>query len=539
MKRIASILFLPLSLATIIIGCKKDQAAAPVPVEGLKTYSGNYRAKVEFTVPADARTGKVFFGNGNFEAFTVTDGAALQNVIVNELSEGEHTLRVITMNGEGVTSDPRAVKVQVYGETYQSTLVPRKWANQIDHSANSIELRFEEALATEARVRVVYTTTSGAKDSVEMNAAETAIRINNIDTSKDNYYYSLYKPNTESIDEFGSFSAFLKDALMLNFAKESWTIAAVSNEAAGSGAERIIDNNANTSWQTEPGIAFPHWVTIDMGTDKIVEGFYYVNDQGNDKAARSLRFETSSDNVNWQVVLDTEVKDTYLRQRLPISAAIKTRYIKVTVMDAWAAATKTQIGEIDAYNSQNTSGENGNFTTSAIALVNASQPFTGDGSNPFPILGDYRMQKLVGWSHSANAVVSYDNNGRSFSLFTAAVWGLPEVTNGKVYQAVNLQPGRYVLKMNVGGASGPVDIYGMVTTGTIIPDYTAVPTNDNTIKYVNLIPYQNKPVEYSFTLTEASPVNIALVYNIRSQYAANGTPWSSFGFNGFELVKVQ
>lgn len=539
MKAINCIFFLVLFLSTTMAGCKKDKADAPAPVDGLKTYSGKNRAKVEFTVPAQTQKGKVFFGSGNFEEFTVSDPAAIQSVIVDELGEGEHTLRVVTSNGGGITSDPRAVKAQVYGTIYESGLKPRKWANQIQHSASSIELAFEPALSNEIEVRVVYTNIAGAKDSVKINATENTVRIDNIDTSKANFYYSAYKPDTESIDEFHSFSILLRDALMLNFVKSNWSIAAVSDEETGKEAAMTIDNNASTSWQSKTGAAFPHWMVIDMGTDKYIDGFYYVSSQGNEKAPKNLQFEISSDNIAWKVVLDVDVNDTYLRQRLPLTATTKARYIKITVIDAWAPSATSQFAEIDVYNSQGISGDNGNFTTSPIALVNAKQPFTGDGSNPFPALGEFRMQKLQGWSHSANAVVSYDNSGKSFSLFTAAVWGLPEVTNGKVYQTVNLEAGRYVLKSDVGGADGPVDIYGMVTKGTNIPDYTAVGTDANTIKYVNLIPYQNKAVEFAFTLSEPSAVNIALVYNIRSQYAATGLPWSSFGFKAFELSKIQ
>jgi pectin methylesterase-like acyl-CoA thioesterase len=165
-------------------------------------------------------------------------------------------------------------------------------------------------------------------------------------------------------------------------------------------------------------------------------------------------------------------------------------------------------------------------------------PFQGDGSNPFPALGDYRMQKLAGWTHNANAVVSYDKNGDAFSLFTAAVWGLSAVTNGKVYQTVSLQPGQYLLKIQVGGADGPVDIYGVVAKNGL-PDYTEVASSTGTMKYLDLLSNQNKTVEIVFAVTDATPVDIGVVYNIRDQYGATGTPWSSFNLKGFELFKVE
>lgn len=548
MKRIVYLLVFILFLATSITGCRKDDASAPVPVEGLKAYAGKNRAKLEFHVPANAKTGKVFFGNGNFQEFEVSDPAALQSVIVEGLSEEEQILRVITMNSEGVNSNPKGVKVKVYGSTYQNALKPRKWLNQVNNSATSIELLFDDAFENETKVWVVFTNTAGTKDSVSIENTLNTIQVNNIDTSKTAYYYSAYKPAAEVIDEFQSASVDLKDALMLNFTKQDWIIAGMSGSEEGKGAEFIIDNDAGTSWHSTAGVPFPQWVSVDMGTLKLVDGFYYLNHQGNGNFAKKIRFEVSNDNTNWTQVLETDVSTSYLRQRLPLSQSVKARYFKVTVIDSWnPTATKTQFAEIDVFNVQNISAENGkdSYTTiTAIPLVNATRPFTGDGSTAFPALGESpagtpRMQKMKGWTHSPNAIVTYDNFSGNFSLFIAAVWGLPEVENGKIHQSVNLQPGQYRLKVQAGTANGPADIYGVVTGEGELPDYTSVLTDANIIKYLDLMPLQNKTAELYFAVEEASSVNIGFVYNVRSQYSANGTPFSSFDIQGLDLEKVE
>ena len=542
MKRTLNFLLPVLIIATVLYGCKKDHADVPAPVEGLKAYAGKNRAMVEFEVPANATSGKVFYGNGEFVAFTVNDPGAKQAVVVEELPEQEQTLRVVTINSDGITSDPKGVKVKVYGSKYESGLKPRKWADQLDHTASSIQLVFNDAAADEDGVWVVFTHTSGAKDSLRMSNTSNTIDIGDIDTEKPYYYYSVFKPEAESIDEFYSVNVDLKTALMLDFKKSNWAIFGVSDEETGKGAANIIDNDINTSWHSKAGITFPHWISVDMANPKMIDGFYYVNDQGNEKSAKNIRFEVSDDNTNWTVALETEVLDNFLRQRLPLAHSVTARYFKVTVLESWGGPTSpTQFAEIDTYNNQDVSGENGKdaYTTStAITLVNAKMPFQGDGSNPFPALGDYRMQKLAGWSHNANAVVSYDKNGDAFSLFTAAVWGLSAVTNGKVYQTVSLQPGQYLLKIQVGSADGPVDIYGVVAKNGL-PDYTEVASSTSTMKYLDLLSNQNKTVEIVFAVTDATPVNIGVVYNIRDQYGATGTPWSSFNLKGFELFKVE
>ena len=544
MKKILYLAALLLFSTTIFVSCKKDKAEAPVPVDGLTAYTGKNRAKVEFTVPSEAKTGKVFYGIGNFEEFTVSDANAVQSVIVEGLPEEEQILRVVTINGDGTSSDPRGLKVKVYGAKYEATLKPRKWADQVTNSATSIELKFYEAAATEVGVWVVYTNTAGAKDSLLMNSTATSIEINNIDTSKASFYYSAYKPYTEAIDAFNSPSLGLKEALSLNFTKSNWIIAGVSSEETGNGAANIIDNNISTSWHSETGSSFPHWISVDMGSSKLIDGFYYVNDQSGAKAAKKLKFEVSDDNTTWINVLESDVADSYLRQRLTLDKTITARYFKVTVLSSWdVTATKTQIGEIDAYNIQNVSAENGNDTytnATPITLANAKAPFVGDGSDLFSPVGANRMQKVVGWTHNTSAYVTFDGADPSaITFFIAPVWGLGEVHNGKIYQTVNLQPGKYSLKTRVGNVDGPVDAYALVTTSALLPDYTSVAADTGTIKYVDLASNKNKTIETVFELTTASTVKIGFVCNIFNQYGSTGTPWSSFAVKEVNLIKVQ
>ncbi|PZR28360.1 MAG: hypothetical protein DI535_06885 [Citrobacter freundii] len=549
MKCLLSLFLLGCFFATGMTGCKKDEASVPLPVDGLKAYAGKYRAKIEFEVPADAKTGKIFYGSGKVQAFDVSDATAMQDIVVTDLAEDAQVLRVVTMNAAGVSSTPKGVSVKVYGAKYQGTIKPRKWSNQIEKGPDAIELVFEAAFAGETGVQVVYTNTAGKKDSVLMSASSNTIVINNINTDEAYYCYSIYRPETDAIDDFKSDVVDLKTAAMLDFKKAEWTISGSSGDQSGMGAANLIDNNINSAWQSQSGGNFPYWVTIDMGSEKLMDGFNYVNYQGNAKSGKNLKFELSNDNSSFTMVLQAQVKDSYLRQRLPIGQTVSGRYLRITVEDAWDAnATSAQIAEIDAYNNQNVSGTNGkeDWTISTpVTMVNASKPFKGDGSVAFPALGTYpdastpRMQKLQGWIHSANAQVTYDNSQPNIiSMFTAAPWGLPEVTNGKLYQSVNLQPGYYSLKISVAHADGPADAYGVVTAGGTVPDFTAIPASSAVYRYMNLVANQNKTVEMIFSVATAGPVNIGLVYNIREQYSINGTPWSSFNVNGFQLAKI-
>ncbi len=522
------------------IGCKKDNAVAPTPVEDLIALSGRNRAVVKFEAPANARSGKVFFGNGNFTGFEITSPGTMQEVLVEGLQEQEETLRVVTISADGIVSEPRAVKVQVYGSQYESSLRPRKWADQVTHSANSLEFFFQNALADESALRVVYTGVNGSADSVEINSNAQAIVIDNMDTTKPYYYYSVYKPVETSIDEFYSATVDLKTALMLNFKKENWTIAGSSGDETGFDATNLIDNNAETGWRSAAGGSFPHWVSIDMETPKYISGFYYLNHTGKGNGPESVRFEVSDDNSTWRTVLLADVGESYFRQRLPLQQTVTARYLRVSPISMRnPAAVQTEMIEIDAYNDQNGSGDNGYISSTALTLTNAKMPFTGDGSNPFPALGAFRLQRVSGWVHNPNAVATYDDAGKEFCFFVAPVWGLGEVSNGKVYQTVSVQPGEYIVKVQVGGADGPADVYGLISETESLPDYGAVPNASSVIEYANLTQLQNRVVEMRAVVTSATNLHIGFVYNLRSQYSINGIPWSTFKIRGVELFKVE
>ncbi len=419
-------------LIVLVVSCKKDVEAPPSPVESLKAFSGRNRALVEFQAPEGAVKGKVFYNNGEFKEFDISGSS--QSVIVEDLAEQqeEHIIRVVTINGEGTVSNPKAVKVRVYGDTYEKALKPRKWIDQVVKGANTIELVFDPSLPGETTLRVVYTTVSGGKDSVDVSPGTNTILLNNINTDGDYFYYSVYKPEPNSIDQYYSESLDIKTAIMMDFQKEKWVIDGFSGQDTEHNSANLIDNSSATSWRTNAGTAGSRWITVDMDNPKVVDGFYYLKEPGNDFAPKQIKIEASLDNSSWTTVLEATVSESFLRQQLPLPQRVTARYFRITVVSTVTAnAQQAEITEIDAYNTLNISGNNGYTQSTPVSLVNAKAPFTGDGSNLLPAVGDYRMQKVSGWTHT-NANISFDNSTRTMNPFSAAVWGAPAVTNGKI-----------------------------------------------------------------------------------------------------------
>lgn len=548
MKRIGFLLVSLMLFAGMFTACEDDDSNAPSSVSDLMAYAGKNRAKVEFRVPLNAVSGKVFYENGKYNVFSIDDTATVQSVFVPELSEGEQTLRLVTLNASGLVSDPKAVNVNVYGINYQNGLVSRQLINQSTISPTSIQLSFGIANDGEVAVRLVFTNTSGVKDSVLMSNTETSIVVDDIDLNEEYYYYSVFKPELNSIDEFLATPVDAKEAAMLNFEKDKWKIEEFSDEEPGGDghwalANYIIDNDITTFWHSEivaSNAPMPHWITVDMQAEKKISGFNFIQTQelGEQGLANRFRLETSNDNNTWTNVMEGEFTTSRYIQTFTFAEPVIARYFKITILNGYNDAFWSQIAEIDLFNEANVSGENGVEAPTEVPLVNAKLPFQGDGSDLFPAVGAGRMQKVVGWTHNENAYISFDNTVNTLTVFSAAVWGVSDVSNGKIYQTVNLQPGKYTLKIDAGNTTDPAcaDVYGVVAVGETLPDYSVITSASEVLGYSDLIANQLLINSISFTVTSTSPVTLGIVYNTHSIFDTLGIPWSDMHINGFELL---
>jgi hypothetical protein len=526
-------------------GCGEDDENTPSVAKDLKVFPGKYRAMLEFATPEDAKSYKIFYNNGEYLENPVSGTDGTQNVIVDGLPESEQVLRVVILNGNGIISDPKGIKANIYGDNYQSMLNPRRLIEQNTLSSTSVELIFAAAEKDETGVFLVFTNTAGVLDSVQIDAAQTVLIANNIHLDKPYYFYSVYKPETDAIDDFRSATVDAKNAAMFNFEKEKWTIAGFSDQEPGTGdhwglASNIIDDDVTTFWHSQVVGAqspMPHWITVDMQSEKTFDGFYFVQTQEMSESglAKGFRFEISSDNNSWTNVLEGEFSTSRARQEFVFARQVTARYFKITILSGYLNAFWSQFAEIDLYNELNVSGMNGSIALDV--LVNAKPPFRGENpvegwTNPD---GSGRFTQLVGWTHNEVARVSYDTdvNVNKIVLFSIPDGGIPYVTNGKVYQTVSLQPGSYMLAFDCAHLDWGTGVfaYGVATTAATLPDITGVTTDRDVLGHSSLSP--NTINKIWFTLSAASSVTIGWVYNTFE----SGGAWSTLYMNGIELYK--
>jgi uncharacterized protein YjdB len=330
-----------------------------------------------------------------------------------------------------------------------------------------------------------------------------------------------------------------KNAAEFNFEKGKWTIAGFSDQEPGSGdrwglASNIIDDDVTTFWHSQVVGAqppMPHWITVDMQSEKTFDGFYFVQTQEMSESglAKSFRFEISSDNNSWTNVLEGEFSTSRARQEFAFARQVTARYFKITILSGYLNAFWSQFAEIDLYNELNVSGTNGSIALDV--LVNAKRPFQGEN----PLLWEGRMQQLVGWTHNPSDLVSFATDEETTMIIFSIPGAIPYVTNGKVYQTVTLQRGNYTLVFLGGRIDGNVGVtaYGVVTTQPVLPDITAVSVTQGVLGYAELSAIPVVAQRIPFSLTATASVTIGWVYNTTE------TPhgWTTMYMNGIELYK--
>lgn len=527
-----------LVLAVALLGgCKIEETPAPDPVEGLTARSGIGRAQLEFTAPEGAVAGKVYYNAGSLKEFRIDKESAVQNVIVDGLAEGENTLRVVTSDIGGRESLPRGIVVDVLGSSYYAGTLPnRTFVKMTETGSNAYELLFEKSTAAdEAYVVVTYSDLAGQFKEAHLAPGETLLSLTDVDGDLPIVYYTAYRPTADFLDVFSAVKVNVQDVAAMQLDKSVWRIT-VSGNASGSTAENMADGNFYTSWcAAEQG---DQVIDIDMRSVKLFSGIILTQGWNLDGGtmASGLLVETSEDGSRWQTIVDKKFMLNCYSQQYPLSSPVRAQYLRITLSRP-LDSRPIQLGEVDIYNDLfNTMTEE---LVTMPSIANGVSPIASDGSDDLgTALGSGRMQRALEWNVSDRSIITADTNVGGLSIFTAHEWGIPNITNGKVWQTFELLPGYYSVDWNIGSITDTrgVDVYGVVARGGALPDIDVVNTSDATIAsfYINNYRYSSYSLE--FTLTETTTITIGWVFNTYNMYEITGSiPWSDTYINSIVL----
>lgn len=534
MKKIYHIILILALVA--ICGCQQKETPAPDPVGDLKAHPGIGRVMLEFTTPENAVSGKVYYNSGTVKKFFVDPTAPVQVVEVDGLTAGENTLRVVTQDISGRESLPKGIVVDVYGESFYPGALPnRKFVKMREISGDSIEITFEKGGEEEAYVVVVYSDFAGQLQETTVAPDQTTVKIEGADLDLPVTYYTVYKPTEDFLDEYVSNAVNVQDAALMQLDKSIWLMT-VTGEASDAPLAKVVDGSAKTSWRA--AAAGDQTITIDMQGIKLFSGV--ILSQGWDfdagTMAGHIAVDVSDDGNNWENVLDKKFLHNCFAQEFPFAKGIKAQYLRITLsypMDS----RPIQLGEIDLYNDLfNTCVDE---IQTMPKLINGTSPIQGDGSEDLgTAVGVGRMQRAVGWNTSDNTIITTDTAVGGLCIFSANAWGIPDVTNGKVWQTVDLMPGYYSLDLEIGSITDNrgVDAYGVVAKGFALPDLDVATSDASVVASAFLNNYKASTCKMEFDLREPATITVGWVFSTHDLYVITGSiPWSDLYINSIEL----
>jgi hypothetical protein len=145
---------------------------------------------------------------------------------------------------------------------------------------------------------------------------------------------------------------FLISADYRDFNRSTWKVVGESSSESPNTGDKIWDNNIATSWHTawkttKP--AHPHWLTVDMGSEQSVHGFYTLPAAVATGNPENIKMEISVDGASWTDAGSFSFINLFSRQNMYLATTMKARYFRINVLSSFSATHFTHVGEFGAF----------------------------------------------------------------------------------------------------------------------------------------------------------------------------------------------
>ncbi|GAB3324790.1 hypothetical protein GCM10027299_22240 [Larkinella ripae] len=142
-----------------------------------------------------------------------------------------------------------------------------------------------------------------------------------------------------------------------DLAPEKWSVV-TPDEKAGNSANRAIDSNPKTVWQTarqEGSSHHPHELVINLGETLNLKGFTYTprQDGQNGGTIYQYSFYVSENGTDWKPVLEKQafanIRNNPVKQEVPFAGSQKARFVKLVALSSvnenehWASAAEVGV----------------------------------------------------------------------------------------------------------------------------------------------------------------------------------------------------
>lgn len=276
--------------------------------------------------------------------------------VMNNLPERNYSFDIYSIDNFGNRSLFYNQFGASYGSFYSGTLNNRR-VKSLTLTDAAGEIEWYSAPQGSVYTEVRFTNKAG-QTKIERTAAELFTSKIDVKPGTSFEHRSLFLPERESIDTF--YTEWVTHSVSFPFTyvydRTQWSVEAVSDETAsdGGGKNSVIDGSLSTYWhsQYDPNIPLPHWIVIDMKSEKTALLFEVFRRAGNtDTKTVEIYLGNDSDPTSPRWILaGTGVYPPSASDKLTVSASstAKGRYLKLVVPDSYRVPF-TNIAEIYMY----------------------------------------------------------------------------------------------------------------------------------------------------------------------------------------------
>ncbi|MEH6304082.1 DUF4998 domain-containing protein [Olivibacter sp. CPCC 100613] len=341
------------------------EKAYPGRVDSVVFLSGYNRGAIRSLISTDPRVVRMQIRWGDkhvFDANIAPDEIAKnKTVLIPEIEEGTYTFDIRTFDAEGNQSMRTEVLGTSYGAIYSANLNNRIVDN-IRQTEEGITVNWFPESADSSLLGTVISYITNTGDSARIftgsNVNETFLP--QFESTTELSFHTLYKPTSLAIDTFYAARQIINPVDYITterilHPKESWSIVAASSEEPNNNrlADRLIDGDVTTSWITRyssnPTDYPDHWITVDMGETRDVDGFFFAQKNG-DRKISELEIQISNNNESWESIgffslaaIDREYQYIDLKQQKSF------RYFKLIPRSGHDAQRQPGLAEVGSY----------------------------------------------------------------------------------------------------------------------------------------------------------------------------------------------
>jgi len=438
--------------------------------DSLVAFPGDRRVKLVWYVNADPKIdATVFYWNMRQDSVEKTfirthSGVQKDSVIIESLADGTYIFELINKNRYGDRSLTTTVVGRSYGEIYESSLENRstKYA-AFDEDEGVLRIEWNEADANVIAVKLEYTDIHGESRTLMVPNSETSTTIPDFKEGEPVFYVTLYKPEPIAIDVFYAPKVQLVPIKVSLSSTEDVVI-------SGDGTIAISGTLSNT-------------VTVSVDLFQ----WTAVSDQ------------------TWLTIVASGTGFTLKAE--PNDRTVS-RTASVSVTAGPSPAITLNVTQLPVY------------ADVTSVLKNTQYPFTtGDvieiSNNRLFMAADWLTNAAGGANGNVDTHVNFGGRLGIWGQVGNAIYPLPLVENGKLYQTVELEAGIYrfnVVIFRSGNSIMPPEIYIAANSGNDLPDTNEIEqTALGFISVPNVTVNADIPYFLEFALSAKSDVSLGFV----------------------------